>query len=302
MYAFRIKFRKPKSTKSSEVIEGYYAEKDNSIIATKTKTAQSHKVTYPPEPPTIAAGSSPSAQHCDAVPLGIEQHPKPPQCIGASMGRLKFNYGDGHSTVCTANVVPSPNGNVIATARHCGFDLNGISGTNYTFFPGYAQDQSNLGSWTWKEAFWMDVPDKLNSDFAFLVLNPNDKGQNVQNVTGSTGMIFNKIPPYYVEMWAIPGDIGHPFTCNGNAAFSHADSEGNFAQLDLPNCVDGLGGASGGGYYTIESGKWYQTAVHAAGSTGGTKHGALLGNAAEAAYTLATAASSTLIPSYLGIH
>ncbi|MEV5939517.1 trypsin-like serine protease [Streptomyces sp. NPDC051994] len=131
------------------------------------------------------AGGSPSASGTPASsPPGIQTAavaaPKIP-----SVGVLVS--GDDH--YCTASVVDSPRGNVIATAAHCPASLS-LDGLEFApGFSGAAKGTYPYGKWKVRA---IQVDDKWNADqedsvdFAFLTVEPDAQGRSVQSVVGAS--------------------------------------------------------------------------------------------------------------------
>lgn len=170
--------------------------------------------------------------------------------------------------MCSANVVASGNGDTIATARHCGF---GDGGINYRFAPGYDRGYAPHGWWTWRRAGWTTIPG-APGDTAFLVLNTQN-GRHVQNVVGSSGLIFNSRPGY-MHLFGIPGDKNYKFECQGYAGYMFND-----AVVTMGNC-NGMSGGASGGAFLLRS---YQIATYL-GTCNGMACGPLFGNVAFAVY------------------
>ncbi|MFF0062050.1 trypsin-like serine peptidase [Streptomyces sp. NPDC005279] len=94
---------------------------------------------------------------------------------------------------CSASVVDSPKGNVIATAAHCVFEYGSYL-ENFSFAPdftGAGAGKAPYGRWKvraiqvddrWRE----NTEDSDSVDYAFLTVEPDAKGRNVQEVVGGT--------------------------------------------------------------------------------------------------------------------
>ncbi|MGW0731284.1 trypsin-like serine peptidase [Streptomyces sp. NPDC002851] len=99
---------------------------------------------------------------------------------------------------CTATVVDSPQGNVIATAGHCvrNVDEDGqvedlTEEDDLAFAPGFGgsgDGRTPYGRWRVKGAYlddrWRDQADD-RADYAFLTLEPDDRGRAIQDVVGA---------------------------------------------------------------------------------------------------------------------
>ncbi|MFE9117494.1 trypsin-like serine peptidase [Streptomyces sp. NPDC007172] len=125
-------------------------------------------------PPGEAAAPPPGTQS-SAVPAGKV----------SSVGVLV--NGDDHA--CTASVVASPHGNVVATAAHC---ATGLPLDTLEFAPGFsgaAPGTFPYGKWKVRS---VQVDDRWTADhedaadYAFLTLEPDAHGRNVQSVVGAS--------------------------------------------------------------------------------------------------------------------
>lgn len=114
-------------------------------------------------------------------------------------GRLFFTVGGGQPRSCTATVVASGSGSVIATAGHClltdGADGERVPATNLLFAPGYVDGTFPFGRWAvesvhlspgWAQgAVW-------GQDVAFLrVARSAETGETLQNEVGALGIAFD---------------------------------------------------------------------------------------------------------------
>ncbi|WP_237307416.1 trypsin-like serine peptidase [Streptomyces alboflavus] len=196
---------------------------------------------------------------------------------------------------CTASVVHSPKGNVILTAGHCG------NGSKYAFVPQYRTGKPPAGQphgiWAvdrvFKDPRRTDTGPGANLDFAFATVKPDERGRQVEQVTGANTL--TRTPGYQVSVTV----IGYPkvrydpkdqavkcrakttrlagyrqlrMKCGG----FHGGTSGSPWLLDYDEAtrtgkvVGNLGGAGGGGatsdvsyspYYDNEVFRLYQDAV-----------------------------------------
>ncbi|MEJ8637374.1 trypsin-like serine peptidase [Streptomyces sp. MS2.AVA.5] len=94
---------------------------------------------------------------------------------------------------CSASVVDSPRGNVVATAAHCVFEYGSYM-ENVTFAPGFTgpgNGKAPYGRWKVRaiqvDDRWRRNTDASDAvDYAFLTLEPDAKGRDVQDVVGGT--------------------------------------------------------------------------------------------------------------------
>ena len=102
---------------------------------------------------------------------------------GAAIGAL-FPGGVTGAHVCTASVVHSATGNVIATAAHC---LAGTS-VGIAVAPGYTRGVAPYGSWTvtgsYADPAWVQGRD-AHADVAFLTVAPAKGRTPVERVVGA---------------------------------------------------------------------------------------------------------------------
>jgi len=117
-------------------------------------------------PTLLGCASSSGTPHSSGPPAS-----SPSPARGADVGPL-FLGGVQLLHTCTASVVHSPAGNVIATAAHCVFG----PGVGISFAPGYDKGRSPYGSWTvtgaYADAAWIAQRDP-HADVAFLVVKPS---------------------------------------------------------------------------------------------------------------------------------
>ncbi|MFG2714382.1 trypsin-like serine peptidase [Streptomyces goshikiensis] len=159
----------------------------------------------------------------------------------AAIGAL-FSPGDGDSDHhCSASVVHSPGGNLIATAAHCVH--GGGFRTNLVFVPGYRDGEAPYGVWVPER---IDVDPRWAEDFdpdhdvAFLRLRrPGHPGQRLEDVTGAHPVGFGPRLPLPARVMGYPNAAERPLDCRGTALAAGP------AQLRL-DCADVPDGTSGG--------------------------------------------------------
>ncbi|WP_189962661.1 trypsin-like serine peptidase [Streptomyces violascens] len=151
--------------------------------------------------------SSPSAAPQAAQP-GTQTSAVPAAKV-ASVGVLV--NGDGH--YCTASVVDSPRGNVIATAAHCtaGEPLDTLE-----FAPGFsgaAKGTYPYGKWKVRA---IQVADEWTAeqsdavDYAFLTVAPDAQGRSVQSVVGASTPEWGAGPDQRVTVVGYPEEDHNP--------------------------------------------------------------------------------------------
>ena len=175
-------------------------------------------------------------------------------------GRLYIAFGDQFNFVCSATVVNSRTGNVVATAAHCLVDTEtGELAKNALFVPDdydNGRDQPH-GAWSAVDmvvpSTFIDGVKKSNTDiegdgwtydFGFLVMEEQD-GSPIQEVTGAMGIAFG-VPTKTLISTGYPAagqfDGSKRFFCS-TTGFEH----GRFGGYYWPcNMTPGM---SGGGVF-----------------------------------------------------
>ncbi len=121
---------------------------------------------------------------------------------------------------CSASVVDSPSGDLIATAAHC---LSGDA-KDLEFVPMYHDGQAPYGAWDVTGAYvsqrWMLDQDP-QADFAFLTVRPQDVGgkeRTLQSVVGGDPLVVGSKPPRWTVVVGYPaGTGGQPVICLNQA-------------------------------------------------------------------------------------
>jgi Trypsin-like peptidase domain len=142
---------------------------------------------------------------------------------------------------CTASVVDSRSGDVIATAAHC---LSGDA-KDLQFVPMYHDGQAPYGAWNVTGAYvsqrWLLDQDP-RADFAFLTVKPQDIGgreRTLQSVVGGDPLQVGSRPAQWTVVVGYPaGTGGQPIICLNQAV----------AHLGYPSfrCGGFVSGTSGG--------------------------------------------------------
>jgi V8-like Glu-specific endopeptidase len=146
---------------------------------------------------------------------------------------------------CTASVVDSPGGDVVATAAHC--LSNPAQGaptpTPMIFVPGYHDGQQPYGAWrstaVLVDPHWAASSDP-DSDVAFLVVHKDgDPGARIEDLVGAERIAFGAQRPVTVGAIGYPGSSDRPISClNTMTAQSATQSEFD--------CTGFTAGTSGG--------------------------------------------------------
>ncbi|KUL37222.1 hypothetical protein ADL22_22315 [Streptomyces sp. NRRL F-4489] len=162
--------------------------------------------------------------------------PSPP--VGALFSP-EDDEGAGH--YCTASVVHSPGGNLLATAAHCVHD--GGFRTRLVFAPGLHDGIAPYGLWVPTrvdvDPRWISDRDP-DHDVAFVrVRRHGGTDQRIEDVTGAERIRFDAPPGRPAQLTGYPGDSDTPVVCRHTA-----DAEGS-GQLRFP-CEGFPAGTSGG--------------------------------------------------------
>jgi V8-like Glu-specific endopeptidase len=123
------------------------------------------------------------------------------------------------SHFCTASVVDSPRGDVIATAAHCVIDpTSGQPTQPFLFAPGYHDGKFPFGTWAPQQIVvdpqWSGGGNP-DYDVAFVVLRPNAAKETVQGAVGSDRVAFGdtSAQPGLVGVVGYPGSGEQPIGC-----------------------------------------------------------------------------------------
>ncbi|WP_336318818.1 trypsin-like serine peptidase [Streptomyces lavendofoliae] len=172
---------------------------------------------------TACGGPSRSAPRPDATARSAAgdaagARPAPQRSAVPSAGSRSVGVlldGDGHW--CTASVVDSPRGNVVATAAHCVF-ADGSASSGFSFAPGYRGGGANPAPYgTWKVRTvqvadaWKAAGDDADAhDYAFLTLDADARGRQVQQVVGAARPDWTSAPERRVTVVGYPNKDRNP--------------------------------------------------------------------------------------------
>jgi hypothetical protein len=142
----------------------------------------------------------------------------------AQVGALFKGAWQSEPHFCTASVVDSPSGDVIATAAHC---LSG-NAKDLEFVPMYHDGQAPYGEWNVTGAYasqrWMDSQDP-QADFAFLTVQSKDIGgkkRTLESVVGGDPLVTGKKPGQWTVVVGYPAGMGGgPVICLNQAFARH---------------------------------------------------------------------------------
>lgn len=218
-----------------------------------------------PEPPAdgkaFADGGAPvdwrSAGWQPSDPLEARTAPAEP-AIGALFSPGSDGDPDHH---CSAVVVHSPGGDLIATAAHCVH--GGGFRTNLAFAPGYRDGVAPYGIWVPTridvDPRWTQDQDP-DHDIAFVRLRrPGHPGQRLEDVTGAETIGFRPELPAPARLVGYPNSSEQPLECR-NTARPAGPTQLRLDCADVPNGTSGgplltdgrvligvIGGRDGGG-------------------------------------------------------
>ncbi|SJM67332.1 hypothetical protein FM112_12465 [Gulosibacter sp. 10] len=210
--------------------------------------------------------------------------------LGAStFGRLYFTFDGVDLNVCSATVVNSTSGSIVATAAHCvvSTDGQGTLADKVIFVPGDRNDmqEAPYGSWA---AVSVSVPQEFvdkaitdeqgylqsdegwNYDFAFIKMEEQN-GQTIQEVTGGQGIAFG-VPVETLTQIGYP--TAPPYDGREEYMCASTSFRSNWQGGYTHDCTM-TQGASGGGWladYDSASGTGYLVGVTStitAGQNGG---------------------------------
>ncbi|WP_251059260.1 MULTISPECIES: serine protease [unclassified Streptomyces] len=142
---------------------------------------------------------------------------------------------------CSASVVHSPGGDLVATAAHCVHQFG--FRTNLVFVPAYRDGEAPYGVWVPSridvDPRWASERDP-DHDVAFLRLrSPGHPDRRLEDVTGAETIGFRPELPAPARLVGYPNDTEQPLDCRNTARAAGP------TQLRL-DCADVPDGTSGG--------------------------------------------------------
>ncbi|MFF8287873.1 trypsin-like serine peptidase [Streptomyces sp. NPDC016309] len=185
------------------------------VVTTATACGgPSHSAARPDGTARGAASGSPAPDRAKArAGAPAPQRSAAPSAGLPSVGVLLDE--DGHW--CTASVVDSPRGNVVATAAHCVF-ADGSASSGFSFAPGYrgtGAKRTPYGTWKVRTVqvadAWKAAGDDADAhDYAFLTLAPDGRGRQVQDVVGAARPDWASGPERRVTVVGYPNKEHNP--------------------------------------------------------------------------------------------
>jgi hypothetical protein len=225
------------------------------IMPNATGRAASNPIDKADGPQSSVVGSLPSSNSTNGKALSTNgRHIY-------TTGRVFWSVGS-YQYSCSASVVTSGSGSLIATAAHCVYDTNTrtwFNNNNWIFIPAYYQNTAPFGVWPARRMIvrniWITSTD-YNADVAFVAL-VTLRGRTIQSTVGSQGIAFNWPRLAFTYSLGYPINIYNGLLlqqCSGNAQASRW-TQNSFIGQGL-SCIMG-GGSSGG--------PWLQNVVDATG-------------------------------------
>ncbi|MEU8772600.1 trypsin-like peptidase domain-containing protein [Streptomyces sp. NPDC048606] len=214
----------------------------------------------PTPTPTTGATPPPDKPPSDTPPADPPRARAVPAeaAIGALFSPGADWDGDHH---CSASVVHSPGGDLIATAAHCVY--SGGFRTNLAFVPGYRDGGAPYGVWVPTrvevDPRWVESSDP-DYDVAFIrVRRAGPPGPRLEEVTGAHPIGLRAELPTAARLVGYPNDSEEPLGCAG-AAVPAGPTQLRLDCADVPNGTSGgpvlgttgrliglIGGRDGGG-------------------------------------------------------
>ncbi|MFD7614937.1 trypsin-like serine peptidase [Streptomyces sp. NPDC059828] len=245
--------------------------------------------------PTHAAVLRPPS----ATPRTQAQPPTPQSSATPSAGLPSVGVlMDADKHWCTASVVASPHGNVVATAAHCVF-AHGTYASDFSFAPGFrGPDKGETPYGTWRVAA-IQVDDRWRkdgdekADYAFLTLEPDARGRQVQDVVGAAAPDWSSAPRRRVTVVGYPNQEhnpdGRPISCTTDSRHD-PDQTSGMARIECQGFWDGTSGSPWLADYTEPASPGRLIGVLSGGDTDTESTAALFDSRARALYEKAVRA------------
>ncbi|WP_161790158.1 trypsin-like serine peptidase [Streptacidiphilus carbonis] len=163
--------------------------------------------------------------------------------VGVLIGAPGSTGPDSHH-FCTASVVDSPGGDVVATAAHCVVQPGSGSAAPgpVVFLPGYHDQQKPYGEWASSRILvdprWV-ADGNPDYDIAFLVVHrEDDPSARLSDLVGAEQIEFGARLPQPVGVIGYPTAAERPVACH-NTLKPYSDTQSEF---DCPGFADGSSG------------------------------------------------------------
>lgn len=206
------------------------------------------------------------------------------------IGKVFFTMG-GFNYVCSGNAVTSENESTVATAGHCLNEGPGAYATNFIFVPGYDNGKEPYGRWTARDLHttpqWKTSGD-IAFDTGFAVMNPNEDGETLTDVVGSSDVVFGIDRGLEYTSYGYPASTPYNgaqlWSCAGTATNDLTNPK--FETQGIP-CT--MTGGSSGGPWLLDDG--VQNSINSYGYNGAeVMFGPYWGAEIENVYNFAQAA------------
>jgi V8-like Glu-specific endopeptidase len=207
------------------------------VLDRATSSSQSDRLATTPLSATHRSLPEPAPAQVPSVLAGPRATPTPVSApfVGMPMVGALFVSGEGGRPgdhYCSASVVDSPGGDLIATAAHCIVDPGNGSTTEapFVFVPGYHNGKEPYGAWTPTKVLidphWLANSDP-DYDIAFAVVHEVGHPQaRLAGLVGSEGVSFNTRLPVVVSGIGYPASGEQPIAClNTLTSFQPTQSE-----------------------------------------------------------------------------
>jgi len=187
-------------------------------LSTTPLSATHRSLPVPALAPVVAPARVPAVIGGPSATPGTSSAP----FVGMPMVGAVFLTGEGAHPgdhYCSASVVDSPGGDLIATAAHCIDDPGNGSTTpaSFVFVPGYHDGQAPYGQWTSvKEVIDPHWSANSNPDYdiAFAVVQEIGHPQaRLADLVGSEAISFNTRLPAVVSGFGYPSTSEQPIAC-----------------------------------------------------------------------------------------
>ena len=209
----------------------------------------------PPDPtplPVPSAGALLATELTDTTSFPNRVHGKVFFTKPASVG--------GGNFVCSGTAVFAANDSTVITAGHCVAD-SGAFATNLSFVPGYRNGSSPYGVWAASSLGstpqWI-AAENFKYDVGVAVMARNSTGQELEDVVGARGILFNQPVSGTVRSFGYPAetpfDGSKLFACDGSLGVTDPNPglpAGGPAPMQL--LCDMTGGSSGGGWVKTDA-------------------------------------------------
>jgi len=155
-----------------------------------------------------------------ALPVGTRSAALPSAC-----GKAYFVM-NGQNYLCSGSVVTADNHDTVVTAGHCVFDTGRqVFASKWAFVPLYSLGSRPHGTFVGRKLAtkegWTDDRD-FNYDVGIVLMEPNDKGQHIQDAAGGLGITLNAPKAARTNAFGYPVNMNSGETMSTCAATSSA--------------------------------------------------------------------------------